>query len=118
MLDFGDLMDPNVLGKFKDAWQGSDVSIPILEVVAFRAKTYSVRAGESKSHILKNNGVPGKAIIVTSTSAGIEAVQEEVVERTSLSHQHFLDTLAGVRCRSSNVTLYGARASWLRCSMS
>jgi len=95
-LDFGDLMDANILGKFKDELQGSDnVSIPMVEVVALRVKTYSVRTGTSKSCILKNKGVPGKATIVTPTSEGMEAVQEEVVEKISLSHQHFLNALAG-----------------------
>jgi len=89
-------MDKNILGKFKDELQGFDnVSIPILEVVAPGSKTYNARTDTSKSCILKNKSVPGKATIVTPTSEGVEAVQEEAVEKSSLCHQHFLDGLTG-----------------------
>ena len=71
--DFGKLMDKNIIGLFKDECDGDRIS----EVVALRAKTYSVLI-DNQAGMLKAKGIPNKA---------------SFEEGGNLCHEHYRDAV-------------------------
>ena len=72
--DFGKIMDKNIIGLFKDECGGARIS----EVVALRAKTYSVLIDDQPG-MLKAKGVPSKASFKETGG--------------NLCHKHYLDAV-------------------------
>eukprot|EP00051_Salpingoeca_urceolata_P021757 m.345087 g.345087 ORF g.345087 m.345087 type:complete len:722 (-) comp19858_c0_seq12:1220-3385(-) len=102
----GDLMDKNTLGKFKDECAGGEIG----EVIALRAKTYSVQLktpfmdkGKEVHRIGKAKGVPKKALEVSGAAVGHDTYVATLAtggESESVTYKHLRSKKHQIRCET------------------